>query len=93
MTCPKHKQCPNLPRLMDAYKARGELRAQLEASEAEVRRLRLRLAGVGIHEAESPYTPPPAHVPCGVPTAEGPCPEPAPLGGTCAAHLADEVMP
>jgi hypothetical protein len=91
MTCAR-KPCPNFNRLMDAYKARHELRAQLEASEAEVKRLRVRLAGVGIHETEAPYIPPPAFVPCGVVTAEGPCPEPAPLGGTCAAHLAEEVL-
>ncbi|MFP2901444.1 hypothetical protein [Corallococcus sp. 4LFB] len=91
MTCPR-KECPNFKRLMDAYKARHELRSQLESSEAEVKRLRVRLAGVGIHEAESPYAPPSALVPCGVATAEGPCPEMAPLGGTCAAHLAQEVL-
>lgn len=92
MTCPR-KQCPNFTRLMESYKARHELRAQLEASAAEVKRLRLRLAGVGIHEEESPYTPPVAYAPCGVPTAAGPCEQSALPGGTCAAHQADEVLP
>ncbi len=82
--------CGHFQKLMDAYASRGQLRRKLAASEAEVQRLRSRLAQVGVRDTGPEEQLPPDTRPGCV---AQPCAGAALDGNLCAAHVADEVLP